>query len=328
MKARVVAGIDEAGLGPLLGPLTFGASVFASDDAAAVRGDLWDRLDGAVTRDLKRDRDRLVVADSKRVFTRNPRGAARLESTVLAFLAQRPDGAPETGADLVRGAAGEPAADPRDLARHPWYAELPERLPQWADEGLLRLHAGRLERALDAANLRFLSGVARVVPAGELNRSYAETHNKSKTVWGVLEELLVHLWEAHAERGLLVFVDRQGGRAHYAAPLLQAFPGADFACLGEGPGRSVYRLVTAEREMEVCFEERAESGALPVALASCLAKYARETAMGAFNRWFAALQPDLAPTAGYTTDGRRWLADAAPALARAGLPRDVLVRER
>jgi len=50
--------------------------------------------------------------------------------------------------------------------------------------------------------------------------------------------------------------------------------------------------------------------------------------MEAFNAYFTSLQPDLRPTAGYTTDGRRWLKDAAPALATAQLQDRVLLRER
>ncbi|MCA8981886.1 MAG: hypothetical protein KDC14_17785, partial [Planctomycetes bacterium] len=78
MSPRIVAGIDEAGLGPLLGPLTFGLTVFELEES---NEDLWSALDSAVTNEPRRDRERLVVADSKKVYTRNPRGRARLEST-------------------------------------------------------------------------------------------------------------------------------------------------------------------------------------------------------------------------------------------------------
>ena len=63
-------------------------------------------------------------------------------------------------------------------------------------------------------------------------------------------------------------------------------------------------------------------------LRSCIAKYARETCMAAFNDYFATLDPELKPTAGYRNDGWRWLEDAAPMLERARIDRSVLVRER
>ena len=80
--------------------------------------------------------------------------------------------------------------------------------------------------------------------------------------------------------------------------------------------------------MRIIFAERAETSSFAVALASCLAKHARETCMNAFNAYFESLQPGLKPTAGYVTDGRRWLLDAGPAIARSGIRRADLVRER
>ena len=64
------------------------------------------------------------------------------------------------------------------------------------------------------------------------------------------------------------------------------------------------------------------------ALASCLAKYARELVMEGFNAYFEELQPGLKPTAGYRNDGWRWLSDAEHAVGRSGLDRDTLVRKR
>lgn len=80
--------------------------------------------------------------------------------------------------------------------------------------------------------------------------------------------------------------------------------------------------------MRVVFAERCEERSFSVALASCLAKYGRELGMMAFNRYFGGLQPGLKPTAGYTTDGRRWLKEAKPALSLAGVPQGVLIRDR
>lgn len=326
---RVVAGIDEAGLGPLLGPLTFGYSALR---LPAGKKNVWDLLEEVVSREPRNDAEHLVVADSKRVFSRNPRGRRRLETTVLGFLDALAVGRPGSGAALLRTVPECIRPRAAEIARHPWYAELPERLPVWVDEGRLVLRAERLRRALETNEIRLLDAGALLVPAGELNRSFAATNNKSLSVWECVRGIVDYLWREFADQNLHLIVDRQGGRFRYARLLNRAFPGVRLRVGVESPDHSEYLLESDEggtgRTMWLTFAEKAETRAFTVALGSCLAKYARELAMGAFNRYFEALQPDLIPTAGYTTDGRRWLRDAAPALQSAGIDQEVLVRSR
>ncbi|MDP6539460.1 MAG: hypothetical protein QF903_02570 [Planctomycetota bacterium] len=326
-RTRVVAGIDEAGLGPLLGPLTLGYAALRVPLGAQT---LWERLADAVSEDPRAGGEKLVVCDSKRVFSRTQTGRARLETTALGFAAVARGETPASGGALLESGPQRLRPAASELERHPWYAHLPPRLPMWTDPGRLELRAERLRRAAVRSGVEVVACAARVVPVGELNRSWRRTKNKNSTVWAHVAAILRELWEAHGAEGLSVVVDRQGGRSHYAAGLLRAFPEADFRALAETPVCSVYRLATdrPRRSMLVWFCERGEERSLPTALASCAAKYAREVCMGAFNRYFEGLQPGLRPTAGYTSDGRRWMRDAAGALEAAGLPREVLVRER
>ena len=91
----IYAGIDEAGYGPMLGPLCVGCSVFAIDDADPADGapDLWERLEDVVctrARDAKR---RIAIADSKKLKGSNQAKAhplRHLERGVLSFLACHP----------------------------------------------------------------------------------------------------------------------------------------------------------------------------------------------------------------------------------------------
>ena len=46
---------------------------------------------------------------------------------------------------------------------------------------------------------------------------------------------------------------------------------------------------------------------MPVALASMISKYTREALMSRFNTWWQTHLPALAPTAGYYSDGVRFI---------------------
>jgi ribonuclease HII len=318
----LVAGIDEAGLGPILGPLCLGWSVFSVPDQQL---DLWEALSDSIGREPAEDARKLVVADSKRVFSRNPRGRKRLESTVLCALgAVRDRGDVPTDPGLLFQGPLGPSAE--CLEAHPWYSALPERLPVWTDHGRLELVAERLRKTLRAARIELRDAGVRAVPAGELNRGFRRTENKSTTVGEHLLEVLGYIWRRSRGHDLLLVVDRQGGRAHYGPWLARGLPDARVVLVREEPGVSEYLLEREGGGGRVLFAERGEQRSLSVALASCLAKYARELSMEAFNAWFADRAPELRPTAGYATDGRRWLEEAGPALA--GLDRSLLVRDR
>lgn len=322
----LAAGVDEAGLGPLLGPLCLGWAVLRLPERGA---DPWALLEAAVGSEPAHDRERLVVADSKRVFARNPRGRKRLEATALGFLGAvaGADRAPAGPAAFIPGPLGP---SPECLAAHPWYAALPAALPLWSEAGWLELRAERLRRALAAADVELVDLGVRVVPAGELNRAFDATGNKATAVWDQVSPILRYLWRRAREHELDLVVDRQGGRARYGPVLARVLDDARVRLVEESEGRSAYRLERAGGGpgADVLFVEKADRDSFAVALASCLAKYARELAMEAFNGWFGDLQEGLKPTAGYATDGRRWLADATPALTRAALERDLIVRRR
>ena len=330
-RSRVIAGIDEAGLGPLLGPLSIGYSVFRLPEPGA---DPW-RLLAPMVGKRAHKRAKLVVADSKRVFQRSQPGAKRLESTALGFLALLDEAGrpPASALDLV---FGDVAPDRALVARHPWYEHLPA-IPAEQSAASLELLASLLGRRMREKELEILDAGVRLVPAGELNLSYGETENKGATVWLRCAEVLRHLWDRHGESSPRVTVDLLGGRIHYADLLREAFPEARVDVLFEGPEHAAYRLDEAHeraaeswlpKRMSIEFLAKGEDASFAVALASCLAKYTRELVMEGFNAYFGARDPELAPTAGYTTDGRRWLADARGAIRSAGIPDDVLVRER
>lgn len=316
----IYAGIDEAGYGPLLGPLAIAATAFPLHEAASRVPDLWARLPSIVARERRAARGRITIADSKRL--KGARGSARplaaLERGVLAFLG--PPVPPTDAALLERVGAGLPPL--------PWYAD-PVPLPVDGDAGLLGIDAARTHLAC----LRELAGapvlLAELIDAGEFNDRVARTDNKSEAVFAAVIRLVERIRRRWPEAELRIVCDRQGGRRDHRRELAWAIEDASIRVLSEGDRMSAYRVETPHAcPLQIAFLTEAEDAHLPVALASMTAKYLRELAMTRLNRFFTARQPALQPTAGYVEDGRRFLADITPVLRTLAVDPEVLVRSR
>ncbi|MBL4771742.1 MAG: hypothetical protein JKY61_11515 [Planctomycetes bacterium] len=321
-RPGILAGIDEAGLGPMLGPLTLGLSAFRvpQDREHVDASDLWRVLQEAVAEKPSRGEGRLVVADSKVVFKRNAPGWQRLESTALSFLRlAQPEAPAELWSYLSQGLP-QPDA--------PWYSKIPSPLPHKVDGELIDEHVSRLAKSMAAHGIEIVEACLSVLPAIDLNLSFEATQSKSQTVWIQTAHLLAQVFENHGHEGLHVIVDRQGARKHYAPLLERDFPGHRVQRLQENNRRSDYWVEGPSGCMEVSFQVGAENQSLPTALASCFAKYARELSMHGFNRFFGEQQGGLKATAGYVTDGRRWMIDARELLEGLTLAERSLVRER
>jgi hypothetical protein len=285
----------------------------------------WDLWNSAVSQKHPRRSELLFVADSKRVFDGSPSSRARLAATALSFL--RAAGNPAVcGRDLLHSPV--PPLRPQEEASAPWFGSWLQTLPSEVPQQQLKRQAAALEAAMESSACRVLEAAVRIAPAGELNASFERTQNKAVSTWALVAPILTHLWQIYGQRQVAVVLDRQGGRWHYGGLLAQEFPFCEIQTLKESSDLAQYRICGAERRMLLTVRPKAEDSSLPVAVGSCLAKYARESVMGAFNRWFTDFQEELKPTAGYVTDARRWLLDARPALAKAKVPTELLIRTR
>jgi hypothetical protein len=139
---------------------------------------------------------------------------------------------------------------------------------------------------------------------------------------------LDYLLRTFGESGLVIFCDRQGGRAHYGGLLRQMFDEWHLEIVSESEGRAEYRLIRGDHVVRIIFCEKAEAQCLPVAVASMLSKYLREMLMRRFNAFWQSHLPGVTPTAGYYSDGSRFLRDIEAKRVELGISDELLVRSR
>jgi hypothetical protein len=164
--------------------------------------------------------------------------------------------------------------------------------------------------------------------AAELNRLIDRGLTKADAAMTRVAALVTRLRGAADGHHMVVHLDRQGGRTRYLEPLQRMFEDAWIWILEETPQHSAYRIEDARGSLEIRVAVGGDRHHLPVALASMTAKLVRELMMGHLNRYWCARVAGLEPTAGYPTDGRRFVEAVVPVLVADGLAADSLVRRR
>jgi hypothetical protein len=309
-----------------MGPLVVGLTAIRRDEALAGddpwRDDLRARLRGVVCTagGASRSGGRALpvpIDDSKRVRQRF--GVEGLARGVGAFAAALDQAPPANLEDLlVRYAERGPGA----YAAAPWFRDLARSpLPRYPWTGPLD---GRLaDRGLQAVDLRVLAA-----DAPELNRDFRRLGNKASVLGLLTATLVLSVLDRHPGEDALVVFDRHGGRTDYRAYLGGVFPFARTTPQPAPRGEARYTVELPGRLLRVRFATRGDRLSLVVGWASMAAKLARELFMECLNAWFGARVPSLRPTAGYTTDGRRFLDDVGAVLAAEQIDPELLVRSR
>ena len=312
----ILAGIDEAGLGPYLGPLvTASAALEVPDGWAPERP--WRELAAAVAETCGRGESRPVVADSKLAYASG--GAAALELTVAAFcgcLGGRP-------IPRVSHSGGQPPP----AGMYPWHSGRIDPFPLHHDVARTATAARDLAACMAGAGTAAAAIEAALLHPAEMNRLYDSGLNKNAVLLRETGSHLEALVGRFAVSGLVVVVDKQGGRNDYRPFLSRLFPGAWIETLAQGK-ESSYRVQLDGGTAVVLFRPRADRLSFATALASMVAKYVRERAMLELNEWFSARIPGLRPTAGYPVDARRWLAETEGFIDAEGLDWNLVKRKR
>ena len=297
-------GIDEAGYGPMLGPLCVAqASISIEDFSPSLRvPDLWAILSKAVGKTKRDAKSRIPVGDSKALklsnssVTQHP--LVHLERAVLSFLSARDGRVPTTDIQLFETLGAQ-------LEDRPWYQGDPIELPLANSSDLLAIDSSHLKTTMSKQGVGFVDLRVRVIDVAEFNELYTTHRSKAAATELALRGHLhgVHKRMKNFEHTRIV-CDRQSGRTKYHHLLSQVFE--DLETREESPRASQYD--TGER-LGILLTPQADDAYFPVALASMAAKLVRELAMMRFNRYWASRQTELKPTAGYVQDARRWLGD-------------------
>lgn len=324
-RPEVVLGIDEAGYGPLLGPLVVGAVTLECEryDALAI----WRALG-----------PRSGVADSKAVFSHRAMGPG--EATVLALLSLA-GVRPVTRAELLdavlvdaQGAlapfsTGVEVLGPVDeapcRAGTGLLACTADRapLPRWVSEH----PAGRaqdLAARLATAGVRIASARAIALCPGRLNRAFDAGISKGLVDFWLFGAHLERAAREAARRRLTAHCGKLGGRSRYGDLL------ADLgltAVVEESPARSAYEVSGVGR---VEFLRKAESQHPAVAMASMVAKLVREHLLDQWHAMLAAASDrPLEPASGYHEPATlRYVEETAPARRLLGVPDRCFLRGR
>ena len=321
-----LAGLDEAGYGPQLGPLVIGFVTLKCEKRIAADSP-WDLLSPLIGAAGRRDKNVISVADSKRLHRPGTGDLSRLEEGVLSFIGAERGTVPRTFRQLIDHCTANRSSY---LDEYPWYRDQDLDLPHSCSSINLSGKIRRLERTFDRCAIS--SGEIRAIPpeVREFNSQVKERGGKGAVDAWAMGRFLRWLWLQSDRKQIEVWADRLGGRERYGPLLYPLFPGCIFKILEQDKERQSYRATSVQenRVVDVHFRKQCEQYSFCTALASMTAKYLRELHMVLLNRYWSQHVPDLKPTAGYPQDAGRFIGQVEGARQTLGIDTGLLVRSR
>ena len=345
----ILVGIDEAGFGPILGPLVVSSSAFRVPDNL-VWANLWEILRTSVSEKRTSLKGRLLIVDSKKAFTRTI-GIKHLRRTVLATL-KHLGSEPKNLTELISSLCPDCL---EHIAEYPWYKQVND-YQLGGDNADIDIAVSMLQADLANQHIELLGLKSRCLEVAHYNRMVTAVDNKAKVLFTAVAELMQSAMRDFAGDDLDIVIDRQGGRNHYQRQLQLMFGESQLRIIHEDQDRSSYELTekntTAEhaenaennyktnsansavsavkqvRRVRVHFVVGADSKFLPVSLASMACKYLREVLVENINNYFLSFNPAIKPTAGYWQDGLRFIEDIKTHIPNLSFNENQLIRCR
>jgi ribonuclease HII len=301
----LIVGIDENGLGPLLGPLVVTGASFL---VPSYDREAFFSLAGPD----------LPAADSKRIF--KPGRAAAAEAAVLRWLDAFGCGAQDTAQLEEKIVAPSPFEAPCPAAVPEICTGAPLTLPRAAGRPAVGVLLGARAR-FDRAETKAGDLASNVLCPGAFNRALeARDMNKLRLDFALMMSVARRLC-AGGDGDALVLCGKVGGTAAYGAWL--EGEGLDVAgVVREGRDESAYDVRGLGR---VCFVRDGDASHLPIAVASMVGKYLRELAMERLNRGLG--REGKARVSGYRDERTaRFVAETVAARAGKGIPEGCFLR--
>lgn len=317
----ILAGIDEAGFGPILGPLVVSSSAFRIPDNL-IWANHWEILRASVSDKRASLKGRLLIVDSKKAFTRTI-GIKHLRRTVLATL-KHLGSEPKNLTELISSLCPDCL---EHIAEYPWYKKAGD-YQLGGDEGDIGVALSMLRADMANQHIELLGLKSRCLEVAHYNRMVNAVDNKAKVLFTAVAELIQSAMRDFASDDLDIVIDRQGGRSHYRRQLQLMFGESQLRIIHEDQDRSSYEMRTNNRKIRVHFVVGADGKFLPVSLASMACKYLREVLVENINNYFLGFNPAIKPTAGYWQDGLRFIEDIKTHIPNLSFNANQLIRCR
>ena len=298
----VLVGIDEAGYGPVLGPLVVSSSSF-SLPCHFLTSDLWQILEKSVGKRRKHLAGRLLITDSKKAYNKSV-GIKNLERTVLTVLKYLSI-EPTELYELIKLLCPDCLERLND---YPWYGDF-KNFYLSSDITDVAIASKVFANDLASNGMELLDIRSCCLDVAHYNEMVEVVKNKANVLFTATCQLIKRAHDNFAGDDLHIIVDRQGGRVRYRKNMQRMFPNMNLRILREDNTISSYELELYEKAMRIHFVVGADEKYLPVSLASMVSKYLRELLIGNINKYFTCLGEGLKPTAGYWKDGMRFVED-------------------